>query len=180
MSDVNTGIPAARSFHIDFTLATANTYNLALSPIGGGNPLFTQVGAPLTGTAGSGINRLRLSAYGTGSSATGSKEVFFDNLAVARPGALGDYNQDGAVNSADYVIWRKTLGQTGTGLAADGNRNNQIDAGDYSVWRANFGSSATGAGSIAQVVPEPSSWLIFITGFALLCRGFNAAVGCRR
>ena len=67
--DISTGIPAAASFHMDFTLATANTYNLSLLPIGGGSSLFTQTGAALTGTADTGINSLRICAYSTGSSA---------------------------------------------------------------------------------------------------------------
>ena len=35
----------------------------------------------------------------------------------------GDYNQNGFVDAADYVVWRDTLGQMGAGLAADGNNN---------------------------------------------------------
>jgi hypothetical protein len=56
----------------------------------------------------------------------------------------GDYNADGAVDSADYVLWRDTLGQSGTGLAADGNKNDLVDAGDYEVWRGNFGRTGGG------------------------------------
>jgi hypothetical protein len=33
---------------------------------------------------------------------------------------VGHYNQSGTVNAADYVVWRKTSGQAGAGLAADG------------------------------------------------------------
>jgi hypothetical protein len=76
---------------------------------------------------------------------------------------LGDYNRNGVVDAADYVLWRNTLGQSGAGLAADGNGNNTIDAGDYNVWRSNFGrsgfGSATGASAISAV-PEPSSALL--------------------
>src|SRR5689334_10397440 len=44
----------------------------------------------------------------------------------------GDYNGNHSVDAADYVTWRKSLGQigqSGPGLKADGNLNNQIDAG---------------------------------------------------
>ena len=47
----------------------------------------------------------------------------------------GDYNQDGAVDAADYVVWRDTHGQSGVGLPADGDSNNIVDDGDYQVWR---------------------------------------------
>ena len=54
-----------------------------------------------------GITQLRISAYGTGSSEIGSKELFFDNLMLSSPDALsGDYNQDGTIDAADYVVWR--------------------------------------------------------------------------
>ncbi len=54
----------------------------------------------------------------------------------------GDYNNDGVVDAADYVVWRKndTGGQSG-----------------YDDWRTNFGSSAAGLGSSATAVPEPAA-----------------------
>ena len=54
----------------------------------------------------------------------------------------GDYDGSGTVDASDYLIWRKTLGQTGPGLAADGNSNNQVDPGDYDIWRAHLGETA--------------------------------------
>jgi hypothetical protein len=174
--DINTGIPAAASFHMDFTLATANTYNLSVLPIGGGSPLFTQTGAALTGTTGTGINRLRISAYSTGSSALGDKELFFDNLMITAPGLRGDYNNNGSVDAADVVIWRKTLGQVGAGLAADASGNNRVDQDDYNIWRANFGSSsASAAGAALASVPEPANWLTAAFGLA----GCSIIIGAR-
>ena len=48
--------------------------------------------------------------------------------------AMGDFNADGIVDAADYAVWRKTLGQTGAGLAADANGNHEVDAGDFNIW----------------------------------------------
>lgn len=73
----------------------------------------------------------------------------------------GDYNANGVVDAADYVVWRNTLGQTGSGLAADGNFNNQIDSGDFNVWKAYFGQTA-GSGAALTAVPEPSSLFLGI------------------
>jgi hypothetical protein len=79
----------------------------------------------------------------------------------------GDYNLDGGVDAADYVVWRNTLGQSGANLAADGNHNGVIDTGDLLLWRANFGATVSGAGAAtgAHAVPEPEtltalSWII--------------------
>jgi hypothetical protein len=70
----------------------------------------------------------------------------------------GDYNNNGTVDAADYIVWRNTVGQMGANLAADGNSNLQIEDGDYNVWRANFGRSSIGP--VGSFVPEPSGWVI--------------------
>ncbi|MEM8864875.1 MAG: PEP-CTERM sorting domain-containing protein [Planctomycetota bacterium] len=57
-----------------------------------------------------------------------------------------DYNSDGAVNAADYTVWRDSLGQTGPGLAADGNGDEVVDIVDYENWKTNFGADASLAG----------------------------------
>ena len=41
----------------------------------------------------------------------------------------GDFDSNGVVDAADYVVWRKTVGQFGTGLAADANRDNSVTIG---------------------------------------------------
>ncbi|HEX2476330.1 MAG TPA: hypothetical protein VHK01_16380, partial [Lacipirellulaceae bacterium] len=62
----------------------------------------------------------------------------------------GDYNTDGSVDTADYVVWRKGLGTT-------------YNEDDYGVWREHFGAShGPGSGSalpsaesLSAAVPEP-------------------------
>ena len=73
-------------------------------------------------------------------------------------GVAGDYNHNGVVDAADYVVWRKTLGQTGVGLAADGDNNGTVNSADYAIWRGNFGLSGSGAGvGNSATVPEPAT-----------------------
>jgi T5SS/PEP-CTERM-associated repeat protein len=75
-------------------------------------------------------------------------------------GLTGDYNEDGVVDAADYVAWRKNPSAFG------GNPNG------YNQWRQNFGESNPGAGSGgATGVPEPASWMLLALGAALgFCR----------
>lgn len=59
--------------------------------------------------------------------------------------ATGDYNGNGTVDAADYVVWRKSVGLMSGGLAADGDGNGIIDANDYAVWKSHFGQSSFSA-----------------------------------
>lgn len=73
----------------------------------------------------------------------------------------GDYNHNGIVDGADYVIWRKG------DLAADSNGDSVVDQVDYDFWRARFdNTSGAGAGSGLgnAAVPEPTSVLLVAMG----------------
>ncbi len=79
-----------------------------------------------------------------------------------------DYNRNGIVDAADYVIWRK---QNGTsvpmGTGADGNGDGMVNAADYNLWRAHFGlpAGAGSGGSLSTgVVPEPMSGALLAVG----------------
>jgi hypothetical protein len=91
---------------------------------------------------------------------------------LAGPPLVGDYNQNGTVDAADYVLWRHTLTQMVTpSSGADGNGNGTIDDGDYGIWRANFGNTA-GSGAAAHVtaiIPEPATLALFILAGAACC-----------
>jgi hypothetical protein len=51
---------------------------------------------------------------------------------------VGDYNLDGTVDAADYVVWRSTQGST-TDLRADGNGDGRVDQADHDLWKAHLG-----------------------------------------
>jgi hypothetical protein len=83
----------------------------------------------------------------------------------------GDFNDDGQVDAADYVVWRNTLGATGLplGSGADGNGNGIVDVGDHQVWRDHYGEQAAGAASGSIQVPEPTiAWAGMIGSGILL------------
>jgi hypothetical protein len=78
-------------------------------------------------------------------------EIVLDGTGSA--GLTGDYNSDGSVDAADYVVWRKT----------DGAPNG------YNAWRTNFGRTAgLGLGSATAAVPEPASVLLVGMGCLLV------------
>lgn len=82
-------------------------------------------------------------------------------------GLAGDYNEDGEVDAADYILWRKNPASFGG------------DPAGYNTWRANFGAGMGGARATQATgaVPEPAS-LLWI-GLALCCCS-SIARGTRR
>ena len=82
------------------------------------------------------------------------------------PGPLaGDYNDNGTVDAADYVVWRDTLGST-TMLAADGDEDGDVDQHDYTVWRRTFGNMAAAAATQLPRCPSRSAaFLMIATSF---------------
>jgi GH25 family lysozyme M1 (1,4-beta-N-acetylmuramidase) len=93
----------------------------------------------------------------------------------------GDFNRSGSADAADYVAWRKTLGQAiAMGTAADGNLSGIVDNDDQRIWTTNFGATyEAGLGnalSPMHSVPEPEvSFLLCIVVVSQLCN-----VGCNR
>jgi beta-glucanase (GH16 family) len=69
----------------------------------------------------------------------------------------GDYNNDGAVDAADFVVWSKMLNQSGIGLSADASGNGTVGPEDYDIWLEDFTTTVMPAAtSISDLtVPEP-------------------------
>ena len=85
----------------------------------------------------------------------------------------GDYNADGSVDAADYVLWRRHVG------AQAGTLPNDIDGGvistaQYETWRENFGQTGPGVGSTtghsALAVPEPMTAVLLALITVAMCR----------
>lgn len=84
----------------------------------------------------------------------------------------GDYNADGAVNAADYVVWRKNLGSSLP--LPNGDDTTGVGIDDYARWREHFGQSASGpAAALSDFsdVPEPKCALLLIIGLMQLHLG---------
>jgi hypothetical protein len=84
--------------------------------------------------------------------------VIYSNFAVLlqvnAPNPSGDFNNDGSVDAADYVVWRKNVG------TQDG----------YDSWRANFGRITGGGAMSNKTAPEPATAMLFVLGTAFGCR----------
>jgi hypothetical protein len=100
----------------------------------------------------------------------------------------GDYNRDGFIDSADYVVWRKTFAQavSPAGSGADGSTNGVIDAADEELWTRRFGHEIAGDGigssGGSTIAPEPATLSLAVTGLVLLAprRHRRTAVACHQ
>jgi hypothetical protein len=70
--------------------------------------------------------------------------VGFRVASIPGPDDIGDYNHNGVVDAADYVVWRKIPGTPAA----------------YDTWRAHFGEPSGGGGAALSLVPEPSTLLL--------------------
>jgi hypothetical protein len=113
---------------------------------------------------------LRLEYLTPGQNNSTLGQVIYGPFTVPPPptgGLIGDYNNNGVVDAADYVLWRN-----GGPLMNDSTPAG-VGPEDYNVWRENFGKTATPGSAAAAAVPEPST-------FVLLCLVAAARVFCTR
>ena len=97
-----------------------NAGDPAASPGASGVPVNDQRGAPFTRVYGGRIDM-------------GAVE--------SQPNPLpGDYNFNGVVDMADYILWRDTAGST-SDLRADGNGDGIVNEADRLFWRTHFGEN---------------------------------------
>jgi fibronectin-binding autotransporter adhesin len=89
-------------------------------------------------------------------------------LSIDSVGLAGDYNHNGVVDAADYVMWRNNQG-TNNVLPNDP-IGGTIGTAQYNQWRAHFGQSA-GSGSISSntAIPEPATLNMLFAAVLALC-----------
>jgi hypothetical protein len=166
----NTGVNAQATTlgaQFRFTSMAPNSYAISLIRKSDGQVLLRRAGLLSSLGAGS-IDTLEILMFGNGSGnglmgsgglPTGEREFFFNNLQIDRVAntALlsGDYNNDGIVDAADFVVWRDGL--------------NIIYTQEHlEIWRAHFGQTVPASGDYNQkgpvdAVPEPTSIILIFT-----------------
>jgi hypothetical protein len=91
---------------------------------------------------------------------------------------FGDYDQNGIVDGADYVVWRDKLGQSI--VLPNDSTPGTVSQSDFEVWRARFGQTADrGAGAdVSAAIPEPEAFVILIlVVVGLICGTTKLRIG---
>jgi hypothetical protein len=114
--------------------------------------------------------------------AAAMRDIGWEVIAPPVPALFGDYNNNGVVDAADYVVWRKRLGQNVT-IPNDMTSGN-VGTVDYTVWRMNYDLMGSGSAAALAGVPEPAAILLVIAGGTAIIfarrRPVAAATGARR
>jgi hypothetical protein len=81
-----------------------------------------------------------------------------------------DYNHNGVVDGADYLVWQRQFGMTAANLDADGNGDGAVSTLDRLLWAQHIGKTAGTPSGIAAI-PEPASaclaaWAAAVLGAA--------------
>ena len=183
---VNSGVDAGDTItgaNFKFTLTSADTYSFELVRLTDGHVFVARSGTLVAPAAGP-IDSLEIALFGNGSGngsngtmaqPTGEREFFFNNLRIESDAVaiLGDYNGNGLVDAADYVVWRSTLGQSVVpGSDADGDKSGDIGPADYDIWRTHFGTAAPAMGDSISAVPEPYAASLAIVGLGIFLTRF--------
>jgi autotransporter-associated beta strand protein len=117
------------------------------------------------GTLGGGVGNMTLGTQpvGFGFALVNNPGNTSIDLQVTSLGVPGDYNNNGSVDAADYVLWR-----AGGPLQNEVDNPGTVNQQDYTEWAARFGNPGAGAGLSDTAVPEPAA-LLLLCSVALLC-----------
>jgi hypothetical protein len=128
--------------------AEATQFDASATLAGGGLNLYRAYLGRVTVAAGSSVSAI-IDDFAT----SATTRAMYDGLGYSLVSLSGDYDENGVVDAADYVVWRKGLGTIYT-------------QADYDVWRAHFGQTASsGAGVRANAaVPEPTTLVLLLVG----------------
>lgn len=172
------GTNLGTSLAIHTGVANAISDTAALSLLGGGtagtaDQGFVNLGSGITEIVQSLVLGGSAQEAGTYGSSTSNAMFKFDEY-FAGTGVIsvvnlpGDFNADGIVDTADYLVWRKNVGQPAGTLIND-NTGAAIGDGQYNLWRASFGNQlgvGSSLNSDGSAVPEPCSIALGIVALA--------------
>ncbi len=169
----NTVVGTNHGMQSDFTLTGSDTYTVTMTPLDNTGAAYTHSGTLSNSGAGP-IDWIEFTMFNTPTDPTKATDFYVRSiqiLSATPPGVPGDYNSNGVVDAADYVVWRDHLG-TNFQLPNEvsGTTPGSVTQEDYAAWRARFGNtSGSGSGLTGGSVPEPGMFGLFLTAALSMC-----------
>ena len=98
--------------------------------------------------------------FGTQTATVNAEAIAFLAENLMQP--VGDYDRDGQVDGADFLMWQRQLGEPVViaGAGADGDIDGTVGTGDLAVWQGNYDVGANKPSGSVSKVPEPTSRLL--------------------
>lgn len=88
--------------------------------------------------------------------------------------SIADYDRNTVVDDIDQLLWQNTYGST-SHIAGDGNLDGAIDAADYVVWRKIASAAEAGQSSTSVPEPTAVAlWMLAAAGLLMARRGHSA------
>lgn len=112
--------------------------------------LFELSGGALGGT-------LNLGVFGNDGS--GSDPALFTSSGFLSV-FTADFDTDGDIDGRDFLIWQRGFGGLATQATGDANEDNFANSTDLAIWERQFGAGISAPLAVAEVVPEPSCFLL--------------------
>ncbi|MCC7086173.1 MAG: hypothetical protein IT427_14315 [Pirellulales bacterium] len=153
--------------------AEAEHFILSVSPSTDWHPMTFTVDTELSINTGSTVSLPNGAVTGVGLYSVGGgfgTSMRFDTFSVAANLSSlvpGDFNGDGNVDGADFVIWQTNFPKAEGGMldTGDANGDGAVDGADFVVWQTNFPFTPS-AGT--NFVPEPFAWTLAAIGGAFV------------
>jgi hypothetical protein len=80
-------------------------------------------------------------------------------------GHPGDFDGDGDVDGADFVVWQTNFPLSNGAFQGDGDGDGDVDGADFVIWQTNFPFTS---GAAVSPVPEPAAILLCLAGCAMI------------
>ena len=154
-------------------MTAPDTFQLTVDPFG---PAATNVQSGTLSNPGEPIDWLEFTFFNTEHGDGFDTDFYIRSMEIIGPdpvGVPGDYNSNGKVDAADYVVWRDHSGGFQLTNEVAGVTPGQVTAEDYTAWRNRFGNTS-GSGSTlgGTSIPEPSTFVYLVAAAAgLTCSG---------
>jgi MYXO-CTERM domain-containing protein len=90
---------------------------------------------------------------------------------VIAPSNNADFNGNGVVDGADFLVWQRGFGLAGqpNKSTGDANGDGSVNAADLTIWKTQFGTSPGVTGAVASV-PEPAAGALAVGALAAVAR----------